>query len=427
MFHTRRLDPEPPRPFGITALLLIAGSLFFAACGSADTSGAIGDQQTTIVPASPIAAQTTIPAITSDDSATTTTTAVVPGPMTGFNRGSIIRQLAVTDDLVVAVGSACEGPGVSRGLCVGAIWTTTDTITWERVTHNVALLGEAKAFNVAFHLTDVAANHAGFVALASTGSTALFSPDGLTWERLPALEGSNLRHVVAAEPGFVAAGNGIWLSEDGRSWHSLDEPHPSATSHLAVGPDRIVAFAGSDVWSSKFGESWEVWDQAIGAEPSAPTSACLGGPRPTQVGRLVGTPDGFLVTQASRVWIEEANAVWTSNDAIEWNWIELPLAGGENAMITAVAVGQDLYVAFGIMWYLPDSVEGTCPDVVVTGSVAWMSSDAQKWTLIDSPDLDGTGRPMDAWFYKDQVLMTFGSRSRIVTWNPPAGQGQPRT
>jgi hypothetical protein len=426
MLTNRSQGPQQHLRNTLMALLLTASLLLLlTACGSDSSSPGSDDRQsttliavkadTTTVSTAPVSTTTTPRPTTMANTPTTS----VPGPITGFDLRSIIRQIAVADDRAVAVGSACEGPGDDRGLCVAAIWTTTDTESWQRIVLDAAVLGEAKGFEGAFHLTDIAVSEAGFVAVASTGSTALFSPDGLTWALIPGLEGSRLRRVVAADAGFLAAGDGIWHSEDGWTWHPLDEPHPSSVAHIAAGPDRIVVFTGSDVWTSMSGESWEVWDRAIGAEPSAPTSTCLGGPRPTQVGRLLGTPDGFLVTQSSKIWTEGQGAVWTSSDAIVWNRTELPETDDENATITAVAVGEHHYLAFGITWHLPDSDDGGCPDVVVTDSVAWISSDAQTWTLLDQPELDSE-RPTGAWFYKDRVLMTFGSRNRIVTWDPPA-------
>ena len=413
----------------LTPLLLIGGvSLLLRAPEGADTVSVETSRvaPTTFAPTT-APPQTTMPTVVPDNvelspdspstAPPTTVAFTAPGPEKGFNRGSIIRHLAVTDDLVVAVGSACEG-SEGQGQCVGTVWTSLDAATWTRIKYDATLFGEPTWRTRNFGLTDVAATGAGFVAVG-TGVPTLFSEDGIEWNVVDGLEDARLQHVVGGEPGFAAAGNGIWLSEDGRTWHPLEGPQPTSVSHLAIGPDGLVVLAGSAVWTSAAGGTWESLERHAGAEPSQPSSACLGGPRPKEVGRLLGNADGLLVTEES-LWVEGPAALWTSDDGVVWNYVELPPAGYENAKVTAVAVGEDDYLAFGLTWYLPNGASGGCPSVTST-SVTWRSSDARTWTLMDSRDGDSAGRdePTDAWFYGDKVLLVIEGRTRVVSWTPP--------
>jgi hypothetical protein len=154
----------------------------------------------------------------------------VPHDEIVFGAGGI-SGLAAGDDGYVAVG----GDGG------GAIWFSADGLSWQRVADSPSFASATLSFDsVAFGPAGYVATGMDFDTTGSAGAeftgAVWVSPDGLMWERVTtdALLESRLHDVVAAAPGYVAVGFywtgndldvGIWVSEDGRTWsHHPDEP-----------------------------------------------------------------------------------------------------------------------------------------------------------------------------------------------------------
>jgi hypothetical protein len=176
----------------------------------------------------------------------------------------------------VAVGASGVGSMESKG----AVWSSADGLTWERLP-DAAVFARASLHAVAAHdgilvATGYASDPPGGGNLFARPS-AWTSSDGETWERLEvidrtlpqpdgaigALEGALMLFVVHTDGGWLSAGTAltaeaesvrfdiaIWTSRDGRNWQRV--PHGPGfvagtasslefgASSLAVAGDRVV-------------------------------------------------------------------------------------------------------------------------------------------------------------------------------------------
>lgn len=164
---------------------------------------------------------------------------------------------AGADGRVVGVGTAVN----DRGEFVGAIWTSTDGRTWERIDQNSEVFASNTDSDVV--IQDVAAGPGGFVAVGSDGGTEVavwHSSDGLLWTRaatadqpfdyigsLGSVDALGTGWVIAGPHGFSDATGGtvtLWTSPDGATWdrvHSVDPGY--AMSVVAI--DSGIAIAGA--------------------------------------------------------------------------------------------------------------------------------------------------------------------------------------
>ena len=177
--------------------------------------------------------------------------------------GWFISGLAVSDDRIVAVGSAGFGQGspvtgVFDGGRFAAVWTSTDGVTWTRVPHNEAVFGGLEDGEQS--MTAVAATSRGFTSIGADRSGSDFdaavwlSEDGISWQRVPhdeSIFGGDMadgRRLDQTMVDLVTVGDGllvvgteiagpqvpedlseddadlaVWLWPDGATWQRL--PH----------------------------------------------------------------------------------------------------------------------------------------------------------------------------------------------------------
>ncbi len=114
---------------------------------------------------------------------------------------------------LVAVGSDGSDTG-----SWAAVWTSADGTDWERVPHDPQVLGAGEGTYES--MTDVAAGADGFVAVGTDGTNAIvwFSPDGVTWERIPydpeVFGNTSMTTVIAWGNGYLAAGPDWAITEE---------------------------------------------------------------------------------------------------------------------------------------------------------------------------------------------------------------------
>jgi len=252
-------------------------------------------------------------------------------------------RVAHTAGGLVAIGSQCGGGGE----CVGSsFWTSPDGTTWT----------ERGGYQDMIYLGSLASGGFGVVAAGADWSTgypqnppdvaAYVSRDGSTWMRAATDAGfkaATIGAVAAGAPGIVALGNRAssltaWTSSDGMTWAAV----PAADA-LGSGEARDMLLHGSTVvavgrdgqdgvgWTSTDGTSWS--RTPSGAAPLQ--SAVLE--------RLASTP--ALVVAVGKDNAAGAGAVWTSTDGLAWT--KASSIPGDSIDLNAVAAAGTTLVAFG--------------------------------------------------------------------------------
>jgi hypothetical protein len=207
-------------------------------------------------------------------------------------------------------------------------------------------------------LLDVAIGEGGIVVVG-LADAVLFSDEGRDWKRVALPTGSSLRadtetsvpatdqatSVVVGGPGFVAVGTHMWISRDGRNWSVAKIGHPFGhRTHLATNGRSLLVLDGDDVWISADGEDWI---EHPGAVPAVETGseATRPGRRPEQINALLGTTDGYFLTEGLPVRFGGPGMVWRSEDGIHWSQVTLPESGKSSAGVLALAHDEGRYVA----------------------------------------------------------------------------------
>lgn len=274
-------------------------------------------------------------------------------------------------------------------------------------------------------LAGIAGSDAGFVAIGNEqfvgpdaskisepGAVALFSTDGLNWERTGdrKLDADNfageqeMRAVTATADGFVAVGGGnilepgegsgtAWVSEDGKRWQRIEDSvfDDAIISDVTATDDGLVAvgyFATEGtliasenatgaaepesvaaVWRSDDGRKWERVDPDGIPEPE-PAS---GEDRQSQAMRSVTFGHGKYVA----VGYDPGNAmtVWTSKDAGTWTPVAADAFDDSELsdFLNGLTATPDGFVAVG-------AYGGK--------GATWFSSDGEKWDRTDADDDD---------------------------------------
>jgi hypothetical protein len=275
-------------------------------------------------------------------------------------RGWLVAVVAAAAVFVLVGGVAwlLSSPDPEMPVAATPSIVSSSSLAWSRVPYSEEVFGDG--FEQV--MSSVTVGGPGLVAVGQAGSSVQraavwFSPDGITWSRIPhdegMFEGAIMSGVTAGGPGLVAVGQSdpnavVWTSSDGISWSRV--PHDDAVFGGEVGP----VFGGAGM-----------------------SSVAVGGPGLVAVGSD-GSPDGGGVA-----------AVWTSVDGI--TWLRVPhneaVFGGENdgyygqsmSSVTTggpglVAVGSD--VGRAAVWTSPDGVTWSrVPhDEVVFASGSSMSS-----------------------------------------------------
>ena len=303
-------------------------------------------------------------------------------------------------------GVAVGGPGLvavgwdeSGGDPDAAVWTSSDGITWSRIPHDESIFGgeDDQAMSA------VTVGGPGLVAVGwdesggDADAAVWTSSDGITWSRVShdetALGGDNeqfMNAVTAGGPGLVAVGTdgfdtdpdaAVWTSSDGITWSRV--PHDEAIfggqrnqsmDGVATGGPGVVAVgtdgSGDDgdavVWTSSDGITWSRVSDGAGV---------LGGDgRQLMLGVTAGGPGLVAVGSEGNFSLSDA-AVWASSDGI--NWSRAPhddaVFGGRlsQAMVSVTAGGPGL-VAVG--W------DGVLAEFRIRHAAVWSSPDGLSWS-----------------------------------------------
>jgi hypothetical protein len=271
----------------------------------------------------------------------------------------------------VAVATAADG---DRAIVVGSdhagalAWVTTDGVAWSQSPHSAALAGPAGGT----HMLTAVAWRGGFVAGGShddpaagrTAGAIWTSPDGLTWQRVStdaAFDGTRVLGLAADADTLVAVGtNGdqtqgsavAWVSHDGRRWDRVTSPALAAGIMRAVaagGPGFVAVGLGSaddraQAWVSPDGSDW----QAVPDDPGLHV-----GRSSLRMYAVAPLGQGF----AAGGWTSDAGngsaVAWVSPDGLRWQ-----RAPGQTtffgAEITGVVAAGPVLVAVGTSGY-PDN------------------------------------------------------------------------
>lgn len=267
---------------------------------------------------------------------------------------------------LVAVGS--ETPDQPLG-AQAVIWTSDEGTSWSKIP--AAELGSDDPDDPTFWLSDVTVGGPGLVAVGRAfnstepdpcggcGGAVWTSVDGITWERVPVdpdlLDG--IERVAANESGLVAIGSGwtddqkegaMWTSLDGLSWTVVnDVPKLTAITatesglFVGVGTEELVesachAGAAGDclavVWTSVDGTTWTrvPHDDAVFG----------GGPDKQMMSDVTTNGSGVVAVGTS---------VWYSPDGTTWTRIyqDPALAGEHNGRMYSVTIGDSALVVAG--------------------------------------------------------------------------------
>lgn len=308
--------------------------------------------------------------------------------------------------LQIMVSVTAGGPGLvavgsdygREGRAAAAVWTSSDSVSWDRVPHDERELGGDGEQS----MSAVAVGGPGLVAVGQDdgrGAAAVWtSLDGTSWQRVPhaeeALGGDGLQamySVTAGGPGLVGVGvdmglgaSAVWTSSDGLAWERVDHDESvfggagyQAMVSVAAGGPGLVA-VGSDesagaaaVWTSTDGRSWQRVphdDRVFGRGSDVRMqSVAAGGPGLVAVGVNHGG---------------NAAAVWTSSDGLDWNRAPHDsLAFNEREMRSVAALDSGI-IAVGIN-YGRDSAQ------------VWVSEDGVNWDVArdDEGAFRGGGSP----------------------------------
>jgi len=269
----------------------------------------------------------------------------VPHDETVFGGPYIQRMRAVTagGPGLVAVGRAGSDQDGDA-----AVWWSVDGLTWNRVPHDETVFGGPGSQK----MVSVAAAGPGLVAVGwdtldgDADAAIWWSPDGLTWNRVPhdeivfgGLDGQWMNSVLAAGPGLLAVGQdrsggdgdaAVWWSLDGLTWSRI--PHdetvfggPGYQSMLSI------AVAGPGLVAAGWDTSRESWDAAIWWSLDGLTwnriphdETVFGGPDGQWMNSVVATGPGLVAVGQDRSGGDSDAAVWLAVPAGSINGIGTP-------------------------------------------------------------------------------------------------------
>ena len=322
----------------------------------------------------------------------------------------------------VAVGRGCIGEAPT---CEAIVWTSVDGRTWVR-----APASDATDIGAYFGMSgpeigmfDVAAGAPGVVAIGYAArpdleATIWFSPDGVTWERIPLV----LDALGTDAGGFITPSRVNAVTWDGRSFVVVGEDRSKLTDVKSL----ATAKARAAVWTSPDGRTWTRAPHTaaldVGGFIDTTEDPSTGGMRD-----VMASPNG-LVAVGSVCTNKPAGcepAAWTSADAVTWE-----RAGGMPAIsgvLKAIAGSGTRFTAVGAETCdsSPVAVPQPCPALVLT------SQDGQTWTqqAFEQPgDLrtltDVGGRYFATAPDGPEGVWTSGT---ATTWEPLVQDGGPST
>lgn len=382
-----------------------AADISSSTTGSVPTSGTSGPVSTTGTTAAPTTT-TEPPTTTAPLLAHTWGRAAHDEATLGGPGDQEMKAVVVGGAGLVAVGA--DGSG---GDWDAAVWVSADGAGWTRLPPDEAVFGGSGDQK----MVAVVAGGPGLVAVGLDGPHAdsdgavWTSVDGLTWERVQdtgaALGGPGsqfLGGVAAGGPGLVAVGyqyvNGefdgaVWTSPDGEQWSRVTDDGsvfggPDAQiiyavtgggpGMVAVGLDGPLDDFAAAVWTSSDGLTWaraDLEEAYLGMNPrlfvvaAAPTGLLAAGEEGPGVG-WVG-PNADLDA-----------AVWVSADGLTWTTVpDNPeafggLHEGRDQVMRGLAAVAGGWVAVGYDGPLVAQVEGDADAAV------WVSVDGITWERV---------------------------------------------
>ena len=300
----------------------------------------------------------------------------------------------------LAVGRGCLSAGETPA-CEGIVWRSADGTAWERVPTSDALDTGAyfSTSGPEIGMFDVVTGGPGFVAIGYAArpemqATIWYSPDTLTWERIPLGDVATTRVNAVGWDGqqFVIVG------EDRSDWDGTLEGMATATARAAV-------------WTSKDGRTWTrvphspIFD--VGDFIDTMEDPSTGG-----MSDVVPGPGGLVVVGSDCTSQGGCRpAAWTTGGSDTWARVaDMEVVSGR---LRSVAASSSGYMAVGV------------------GEAAVMqSSDGQTWrrtTPMPAKDLETVTRLGDRFF----ATATSGFETVWATteggWAPIEPEGGPPT
>jgi hypothetical protein len=213
-------------------------------------------------------------------------------------RGASLHDVAFASARYVAVGDRAGRP---------AAWTSRDGLTWSR----------SRVASASGEMLAVAAGHGRLVAVGTAGlrAAAWTSADGRSWSRvgslpLPAVDGTDLRDVVATSSGFVAVGSAV---------------RDSVPSAIAL--------------VSRDGVHWTRAKRIPGFSPAVEGNSAM-------TGVIRGGPGLIAYGYASSAGPPELGLIWTSRDGITWTTSPTVFHSGVSGSISLVFGAKPRWFAF---------------------------------------------------------------------------------
>jgi hypothetical protein len=334
----------------------------------------------------------------------------VPGEGTGWDTvAAVVRG----GERYLALGWHYE-PNPHIGYNGGPrLWASTDGVTWEsgRVPKELVTLGPSASL--------VAAPSGEFLLFGNTFDASnvlrpivMSSADGANWQRVAVDLPTQLylTRVVAGPKGYLLAGRdegpgGLWLSSDGRAWHSVYTLTQTATTYevitdIGAGDDGFVAVgeAGVSNGESAFfalasgdGSTWFRTEEPFPAEEG-------------HAGVAVVAPLGgdWVATGG---WGGTVGRFWRSANGLDWEQAGSVAEAPPGNPVLVSAGGELFYSA----WDVPVGTPG-----------GWTSADGVTWTSLDL----GADGVLAGAFHDDIGLLLMGTsvvndgRADATFWRP---------
>jgi hypothetical protein len=285
--HTRR----PAEGVRCLAILTVALVLAIAAsCSPGDDASGAGS-----MPSPETSAATSAELVAPTEQAQPSSTPAPAGPLVGLagwsepvalpqqRTSSSVRDVVVHDDQLIAVGSASSGD-----VSYGAVWRSTDAVSWQAV--------ETTGLDVGGQwMSDVVSHHGRLVAVGGWRS------------------GDSDRNAIG------------WTSADGETWEPIDVLPATAQTEHALG----LAIVGDDVWIVGF-----YFDDELAQYRYTQDGTVVYGPDADEPPEEIGRIDlGYWSGHAPHPY------AYRSTDGVRWDPVDL--AGVGLAEITAVGVAPD--------------------------------------------------------------------------------------
>jgi hypothetical protein len=241
------------------------------------------------------------------------------------------ERIAVGPNGIVAIGTLDEKT---------ASWASADGIHWN---YHLKVFPTALGTNDMVRVTDVVATSTGWLAVGRDDESCFVScmpaplralvwssSDGLTWTRVTgqgALGGGGINAIAAVDGGFVAGGDAdgraaFWWSPDGLAWTRVaDDPSfgPATSGDVVqvmgiAARDGVVVAVGMSAAGGDSPPTVVAWHSADGRTW---TAASVENGTEGQVFSVAATPTGFLATGPSGD-TSCLGGIWSSTDGSAW-------------------------------------------------------------------------------------------------------------